>query len=266
MKNKKFFTELALITVTASLVSNILAVKQFTFWNLSLPTAMLVFPIIYIVSDVASEVYGYKASRKVAWYGFFANLFMVLMFQLAIMLPYPEYFENQEAFKTILGNTPRIFIAGQITYIVGDWTNDLTFKIMKEKGGNSFKLRAIISSMVGEFFDSGLFYNKMMSYLPLPSPDILLNDQDKISSFEVLSTPGHTPGSICLLNREEKILFSGDTLFKASIGRTDLQNGNFTQIISSLQKLKKLDEDILVLPGHGPSTTIGFEKKNNSYL
>ena len=116
------------------------------------------------------------------------------------------------------------------------------------------------------FFDSGLFYNKMMSYLPLPSPDILLNDQDKISSFEVLSTPGHTPGSICLLNREEKILFSGDTLFKASIGRTDLQNGNFTQIISSLQKLKKLDEDILVLPGHGPSTTIGFEKKNNSYL
>ena len=157
MKNKKFFTELALITVTASLVSNILAVKQFTFWNLSLPTAMLVFPIIYIVSDVASEVYGYKASRKVAWYGFFANLFMVLMFQLAIMLPYPEYFENQEAFKTILGNTPRIFIAGQITYIVGDWTNDLTFKIMKEKGGNSFKLRAIVSSMVGEFFDSGLF-------------------------------------------------------------------------------------------------------------
>lgn len=116
------------------------------------------------------------------------------------------------------------------------------------------------------FFDSGLFYNKMMSYLPLPSPDILLNDHDMISSFEVLSTPGHTPGSICLLNREEKILFSGDTLFKASIGRTDLQNGNFTQIISSLQKLKNLDDDILVLPGHGPSTTIGFEKKNNSYL
>lgn len=116
------------------------------------------------------------------------------------------------------------------------------------------------------FFDSGLFYNKMMSYLPLPCPDILLNDHDRISSFEVLSTPGHTPGSICLLNREEKILFSGDTLFKASIGRTDLQNGNFTQIISSLKKLKELDEDILVLPGHGPSTTIGFEKKNNSYL
>lgn len=157
MKNKKFFTELALITVTATLVSNIIAVKQFTFWNLSLTSGMLVFPIIYIISDVVSEVYGYKASRKVAWYGFFANLFMVLMFQLAIMLPYPEYFGNQEAFKTILGNTPRIFIVGQIAYIVGDWTNDLTFRIMKEKGGNSFKLRAIFSSMVGEFFDSGLF-------------------------------------------------------------------------------------------------------------
>ncbi|MFT4106063.1 MAG: MBL fold metallo-hydrolase [Lacrimispora sp.] len=83
-------------------------------------------------------------------------------------------------------------------------------------------------------------------------------------SFEVLSTPGHTPGSVCYLVREEDVLISGDTLFQESLGRTDLPTGNQNQIIKSIrEKLFTLREDILVYPGHGDKTTVGHEKVYN---
>lgn len=83
----------------------------------------------------------------------------------------------------------------------------------------------------------------------------------------VLHTPGHSPGGICFYSEKEKQLFSGDTLFKCSVGRTDLQGGNFEQLSVSIKsKLSKLDSETTVYPGHGPSTTIGFEKLNNPYI
>lgn len=92
------------------------------------------------------------------------------------------------------------------------------------------------------------------------------NDSIKFGdhAFKVISTPGHTEGSICLLL--DNILFSGDTLFFRSIGRTDLLGGNYEDIIASLNKLMDLDDDIIVLPGHGQETTIGFEKQNNPFI
>jgi len=84
-------------------------------------------------------------------------------------------------------------------------------------------------------------------------------------TLKVLSTPGHSPGSICL--QGEGILFSGDTLFAGSIGRTDFPGGNFAQIISSIKtKLLVLPEETVVYPGHGPATTIGEEKRYNPFL
>lgn len=80
--------------------------------------------------------------------------------------------------------------------------------------------------------------------------------------FRVLKTPGHSEGSICLLS--DKILFSGDTLFKRSIGRYD--RGNYQDIMHSLKNLMLLDDDTLVLPGHGDSTTIGEERISNPFL
>jgi glyoxylase-like metal-dependent hydrolase (beta-lactamase superfamily II) len=81
-------------------------------------------------------------------------------------------------------------------------------------------------------------------------------------TFEVIETPGHSEGSICLL--KEKILFSGDTLFSVSIGRYD--HGSYDEIMSSLWKLMLLDDDVNVLPGHGSVTTIGQERKTNPFL
>ena len=82
--------------------------------------------------------------------------------------------------------------------------------------------------------------------------------------FEVLHTPGHTPGSVCL--RFGQHLFSGDTLFEGSCGRTDFPGSNPSDMVRSLGRLAQLDESLKVYPGHGGSTTIGEEKRYNPYL
>lgn len=82
--------------------------------------------------------------------------------------------------------------------------------------------------------------------------------------ISVLHTPGHTPGSVCLLT--EDTLFSGDTLFAGSCGRTDLPGGSWTQLQSSLKRLSQIEANLWVLPGHGESTMLSSEKKYNPYL
>jgi len=102
----------------------------------------------------------------------------------------------------------------------------------------------------------------------LPKPEVLANDGGTIAiggaSFRVIHTPGHSPGGICLLGNGA--LFSGDTLFAGSIGRTDLPGGDFKALSASLLKLKKLPDDTLVHPGHGHSSSIGKEKAFNPYM
>ncbi len=83
----------------------------------------------------------------------------------------------------------------------------------------------------------------------------------------VIEAPGHSPGGVCFYNPAQKILIAGDVLFKESIGRTDLPGGNHEQLISNIQnKIYTLPDDVVVYAGHGPSTTIGHEKKNNPFV
>lgn len=87
------------------------------------------------------------------------------------------------------------------------------------------------------------------------------------ASVQVLYTPGHADGSICLVNRAERYVVSGDVLFRDSIGRTDLPTGNFDVLYESITtKLFTLPDDFTVYPGHGPETSIGYEKMNNPFL
>lgn len=95
--------------------------------------------------------------------------------------------------------------------------------------------------------------------------DSRLDDEDKIHlgnlEFQIIHTPGHTKGSICIYCQEEKLLFAGDTLFRGTWGRTDLPTGSFEDIIHSItEKLMILPEDTIVYPGHGKSSLIGEEK------
>lgn len=114
------------------------------------------------------------------------------------------------------------------------------------------------------------------SWLGMPEPDatsidVALNDGDSLkmagASFEVFHTPGHTQGSVCLLLAAQNKLIAGDTLFRDSIGRTDLPGGDYGQILRSIKtKLLPLDDDISVFCGHGQATTIGRERLHNYFL
>ena len=87
------------------------------------------------------------------------------------------------------------------------------------------------------------------------------------SEFEIIFTPGHAPGHVCLVSKKENITLSADVLFHLSIGRTDLPMGDHETLLSSIrEKLFTLDDNMVIYPGHGPKTTIGFEKANNPFL
>ena len=102
-------------------------------------------------------------------------------------------------------------------------------------------------------------------------PSCFVEEGDSIAfgnnSVQVLYTPGHADGSICLVNHTERYVISGDVLFRDSIGRTDLPTGNFDLLYHNItSKLFTLPDDYVVYPGHGPETTIGYEKQNNPFL
>ncbi len=82
----------------------------------------------------------------------------------------------------------------------------------------------------------------------------------------VMHTPGHTLGSVCFICEKHKVIFSGDTLFKYNVGRTDLPGGSMTQLMTSINKLSSLKGNYTIYPGHGPSTTLDEERKNNPYM
>ena len=86
-------------------------------------------------------------------------------------------------------------------------------------------------------------------------------------AFNVIQTPGHTPGHCCFYEATEGVLFSGDQLFAGSIGRTDLPGGSYPQLMESMRtRVLVLDDDVEVLPGHGPGTTLGHERRTNPFL
>lgn len=106
---------------------------------------------------------------------------------------------------------------------------------------------------------------------PSPEPFAYLNDGDQVkfgnSILNVIHTPGHSPGSLCFISDEQHFVIAGDVLFQMSIGRTDLPGGNYDTLIHSIsEKLYRLPDSFKIYPGHGPPTSIGFEKKNNPFV
>jgi uncharacterized integral membrane protein (TIGR00697 family) len=142
------------------LVSNIIALKMISLGPLIVPAAVIIFPFTYILSDIFNEVYGYRATRRTAWYAFGANLLMVGLFKLAILIPGAPFWspEAQKSFEDVLGGTWRILIASLSAYMVGDLVNDIIFRTMKGMHGEKkFGLRSVFSSMIGVAIDSVVF-------------------------------------------------------------------------------------------------------------
>ncbi len=110
----------------------------------------------------------------------------------------------------------------------------------------------------------------MGSKVTSPAADQFMNDGDVIKigntvELEVIHTPGHSPGGVCLKSGD--IIFVGDTLFQGSIGRTDFPGGSYNQLIKNIkERLLCYDDEVVCYPGHGPATTIGFERQHNPFL
>ncbi|MDZ4845574.1 MAG: MBL fold metallo-hydrolase [Chitinophagales bacterium] len=144
--------------------------------------------------------------------------------------------------------------------------------------GNSFVhekfgLKPLLHRMEEEVLHAAPMYAGMfgVSITPSPAPEAYLEEGDVLrfgnSELEVLFTPGHSPGEVSLFCRKENFLIAGDVLFLQSIGRTDLPGGDYNTLIKSIkEKLLPLGDAVKVFSGHGPETTIGYEKRNNPFL
>lgn len=109
-----------------------------------------------------------------------------------------------------------------------------------------------------------------LDYPSSPEPDMVLQDKDIIqlgeTDIQVIHTPGHSPGSVSFYIEKENTVLTGDTLFQGSVGRTDLPGGNEQTLLHSLKTYLNLPVDTVVLPGHGPASTIREEKRSNTWL
>lgn len=165
MQKTRHFSELQIILtvlfVSSLLISNVITSKQVLFpFGITMTGAIFIFPITYILSDVFSEIYGYRWSRVTCYLAFAMNLLMVIFFAIAINSASPDYWPNQGAFETVLGQTPRILLASLAAFVIGDLVNDRVFRRMKQKHPHTHKgfgSRAILSSLCGAIIDSIVF-------------------------------------------------------------------------------------------------------------
>lgn len=158
---------LGVLFTSCLLISNVVANKLIQFGPWSLTAAVIIFPLSYIIGDVLAEVYGFRAARRVMWFGFAMNALMVGLFTIVSHLPVPVWFESGAAYNTVLGNTPRLFAASMLAYIVGSWINATVLSKMKAKSNSKgfgfranskgFGFRAIVSTLLGEIVDSLIF-------------------------------------------------------------------------------------------------------------
>ena len=153
----RYLDTLITIFVVILLISNLVGQKISAFGPLRVSGAQVLFPITYIFGDIFTEVYGYAASRKAIWFGFFASALLSLMSLLCVKLPAAPEWHNQQAFETVFYAVPRLVIASLIAYWCGEFANSFTLAKMKlVTKGRYLWTRTIGSTVVGQAVDSML--------------------------------------------------------------------------------------------------------------
>ncbi|WP_455079408.1 queuosine precursor transporter [Prevotella melaninogenica] len=141
------------------IAANILETKQISVLGISLTGGLIVFPISYIINDCVCEVWGFQKARLLIWTGFAMNFFFVAMGALCDWIPGAPYWANEAGFHAIFGLAPRVAAASFVAFIVGSFANAYVMSKMKIRDkGRNFSLRAILSTIVGESFDSVIFF------------------------------------------------------------------------------------------------------------
>src|SRR5688572_7621576 len=156
----KYYDLVMAAFVTVLLCSSVIgAPKVSKVWGFTFGTGVLFFPISYVFNDVLTEVYGYARARKVVWAGFGAIIFASFMSWAVVALPAAPGWNDQQAYVTVFGQTPRIVFASLAAFFVGEFTNSYVLAKMKLKtNGRYLWMRTIGSTIVGEGVDSIIFY------------------------------------------------------------------------------------------------------------
>lgn len=203
---------LVVVFVSCLIISNILANHMIQVFKWSLDAGTLLFPITYILSDVFSEVYGYRWSRRVTWMAAGMNLLFAILVMISSALPSPEWYESVH-FEIALNSSFRIVAASVISYVVGDFVNDRVFRRLKRKHADmkGFCGRAIVSSFFGEVVDSTLFTTIAFLFdMPIEEiiPMIILNIVAK-TSYEIIILPITYRVTRAIKQREDQFLAKG---------------------------------------------------------
>ena len=196
---ERWLPAIAAVFVTSLIISNIIAVKLFSFGPVFLPAGTIVFPVSYIFGDVLTEVYGYARARQVIWIGFACNLFAVLVILTSIYLPPASIWdtlgspaESQRAYASIFNMAPRLLAASFVAYLAGEFLNSFVLAKMKiATAGKYLWTRTIGSTIVGQLADSSIFATLAFSGL-VPGNGLvtLIVSQWLVkSAYETLATP-----------------------------------------------------------------------------
>ncbi len=202
-RNSKYFIYIAIAFVVVLVLSNITAGKIAKFGPFFLSGATIVFPISFIFGDILTEVYGYKASRRIIWSGFASLVFMSLILWLVQLLPSAPFWQNQDAYETILGSVPKIVFASMTAYFLGEFSNSFVLSRMKVwMKGKHLWMRTIGSTIVGEGVDS-IFFAMIAFYGTMPF-SALITLILSIYIFKVLYEILATPFVYLIVNRLKK--------------------------------------------------------------
>lgn len=191
LNKTELFAILTGIATSTLIISNILAFKTFMFFDFILPCGVLIFPIIYIVNDILAEIYGFKKARHVIYLGFVMNLVAVIVYNIAIMLPAPVFFEGSEAFAMVLSNSFRVLLASFMAYLFGSILNAYVMSYLKQKAEKYLFIRCIVSTICGEGLDAILFITiAFYGAMPLTSLIMMIFTQATFKTvYEIIVYP-----------------------------------------------------------------------------
>lgn len=202
------------VFLTCLLVSNVIAGKLMQVAGVVLPSAVILFPVTYILGDVFTEVYGFRKTRFVIWIGFAANALMSVIFLCAVVLPVPSFFDGQAAYATVLGMTPRVVGASLVAYWAGEFANSITLSALKKlTRGRFLWTRTIGSTVVGQALDTALFIT--ISFVGLVPAPVLLQMIVAQYLFKVAYETILTPLTYLVVNRVKR--FEGIDTFDKGI-------------------------------------------------
>src|SRR3989442_3202581 len=193
--------------VATLVTSNIIAVKIAAVGPLTVPAAIVIFPLAYLFGDVLTEVWGYATARAVIWSGFAANIVAVLFIAAAIGLPAGGGYADQAAYTRILGQSPRLVVASLVAYLIGEFLNSFVLARLKVlTGGRFLWTRTIGSTLVGQGVDSVVFITLAFTgVLPWSLMLVIIRDLWAVKvAYEVIATP-LTYAIVTFLKRVEGI-------------------------------------------------------------